>query len=132
VEQCVGCIYQLSAVCCIAIRTSISYGEFSETTQTLRRTQPNSPAWGDLVVVPKTLILRGKLVHTDNLVADCIQDNFADGMQMQLAHEITAMRFCGLDAATKDYGYFFCGLPLSDELKDFSLTIREGWQRCQT
>jgi len=58
----------------------MSYGEFSETTHTPAPdpTHRRGVFFSDLIVAKTlTLPLRGKLIHTNNLVADGIQDNFA-------------------------------------------------------
>jgi hypothetical protein len=48
-----------------------------------------------------------KTLDVDHVVTDCIQDQFGDGMNVELAHEIGAMGLSGLHTEIQGNGYFF-------------------------
>jgi hypothetical protein len=48
----------------------------------------------------------------DNLIANRVTHQFADGMYLKLAHDVGAVGFGGLDADTQGGGHFLAAFPL--------------------
>jgi hypothetical protein len=54
----------------------------------------------------------------NNIVAHGIQDNLADGMKIELAHDVGAVRLRGFDTHAENAGYFLGALAFCQELDD--------------
>jgi hypothetical protein len=50
----------------------------------------------------------------DNLVADGVKNQFADGVQFELAHDVGAMGLGGFHADAKGHGHFFTALAFGE------------------
>lgn len=58
----------------------------------------------------------------DDLITDRVAHEFADRVKFQLAHDVGAMCFRGLDANAQGYGNFLAALPFGQQLHDFALS----------
>ena len=56
-----------------------------------------------------------------DLVADGVADDVGGGVEVELAHQVGAVRIGGLDADAEHLGNFLGGLALGDELDDLAL-----------
>src|SRR6516165_6181843 len=69
------------------------------------------PAW--LPPVAKTCSFhRGKGLSLDDLILDGVSHQFADGVYLQLAHDVGAVSLCGFDADPQCRSHFFAAFPL--------------------
>src|ERR1700757_5509027 len=73
-----------------------------------------------------------KLIHSHDLIADCVQNDLAHRMQVELAHEIAPVSLRCFDAASQDHSHFLRRFALRDQLKHFPLPTRQSWQSRQT
>jgi len=62
----------------------------------------------------------------DDVVADGVQDEFGEGVEIELEHDVGAVGFGGVNADTEDGGDFLVALAFSEELKDFAFARGEA------
>ena len=68
--------------------------------------------------------LRPVPLRLDHLVADCVAHELADRVQVELAHQVGAMRLGGLDADVQRHRHFLVALALGEQLHDLALAGR--------
>src|SRR5208282_3920634 len=71
-------------------------------------------------------IRRGWRLALDDAVADGVVDEFDDGVNVQLQHDIGSMRLCGAHADAENSGHFLVAFALGQELHDFTLALRQA------
>src|SRR5579862_10033976 len=64
---------------------------------------------------------RARLEHLYDSIAHGIAGQVRDRMQVELAHQVGAMSFSGLDAEIQSHRYLLAGLALCQQLNDFTL-----------
>src|SRR5262245_60711343 len=63
--------------------------------------------------------------YLNDLILDCVANQFADRMQLEPAHDVGAMRFRGFHADVQGHGNFLAGLAFGEKLHDFALAPGE-------
>ena len=56
----------------------------------------------------------------DDVVADGVEDEFGEGVEIELEHDVGAMSFGGVDADAEDGGDFLVAFAFGEELEDFA------------
>ena len=74
--------------------------------------------------LPSTDYRRPKLLDNDAL-ADGVEDDFGGVVQIELLHQVRAMRLYGREAQLQDRRDFLVRAPLGEQLEDFLLAIGE-------
>src|SRR5437868_7385756 len=72
------------------------------------------------------LLLSRGLHYLNNVIANSIKNQFADGMQIELAHDIGTMSFSCLNTQAQCHRHLFRALSFGKELDDFPLAGREN------
>ena len=62
----------------------------------------------------------------DDLVADGVVDEFGEGVEVELEHDVGAMSFGGVDGDAEQGGDFFVGFAFGEELQDFAFAGSEA------
>ena len=77
--------------------------------------------------IPREKVVDGQIgfLCADHFVADRVMNKICYRMQIQLEHDIGAMRLCGFDAYAQRLGNFFVGLALGEQLGDFAFAWSE-------
>ena len=65
----------------------------------------------------------------NDVIADGVVDEFSEGMEVELEHNVRAVGFGGVDADAENRGNFLVGFALGEELKDFAFAGGEAEAR---
>ena len=68
-------------------------------------------------------------LRLNDIVANGVADQFADGMAIETAHDVGAMGLSGLDAEVEGDGDFLAALAFGEELNDLALAGSETLTR---
>ena len=56
----------------------------------------------------------------DNIVANGVEDEFGEGVQIELDHDVGAMGFRGIDADAEERGNFLIALAFGEKLENLA------------
>jgi hypothetical protein len=62
----------------------------------------------------------------DDVVADGVDDQFGEGVEVEFEHYVGAVGFGGVDADAEEAGYFLVAFALGEELEYFAFARREA------
>src|SRR5690348_67630 len=77
----------------------------------------------------KTSTYPGGASALDDAVANGVADQIADGVEIQLGHDVRPVRLHGFDADIQCVGHFFVGFSLGDQLNDLALAWTDQARR---
>jgi len=65
----------------------------------------------------------------DDVVADGVEDELGEGVEIEFEHDVGAVGFGGVDADVEEIGDFLVGLAFGEELEDFAFARGEARAR---
>jgi len=61
----------------------------------------------------------------DDVVADGVEDELGEGVEIEFEHDVGAVGFGGVDADVEEVGDFLVAFAFGEELEDFTFARRE-------
>ncbi len=92
----------------------------------VRREERGGCAWGGKGLTREKGELQEKGSGGDDFVADGVEDEFGEGVEIELKHDVGAMGFGGVDADSEEVGDVLVAFAFGEELKDLAFTRSEA------